>query len=165
MLPSSQTDMQKGFSLFEFVIYCGVAITLATLLVTAAVRTINEKRRLDDLSSVERSVRIAEKIIGSWVRSATTLQSPLAGATSTTLILSYATGTTPITLSLGNGAIEITAGTTAPQRITERGVSATNLEFQGISSSSTAGFVRTSFTLTKGTASKNFILSNNIYAH
>ena len=157
--------MQKGFSLFEFVIYCGVAITLTTFLVTAAVRTINEKKRQSELSSVERSARSAEKIIANRIRSATTLQSPLAGATSTTLILSYATGTTPITFSLSSGAIKITEGTGTPQGITEIGITVTDLEFQGISSSSTIGFVRTSFTLTKGAVSKKFILSNNVYAH
>lgn len=164
MLPSSQTDMQKGFSLFEFVIYCGVAITLTAFLVTATIRTINEKKRLEELSFVERSARITEKIITEKIRSATALQSPLGGATSTILTLSHATGTTPITFSLSGEAIKITAGSALPQRITETGVVASNLEFQGSSSSSTIGFIRTSFTLTKGGTSKNFTLSNNIYA-
>lgn len=165
MSPYSPTDMRNGFSLFEFVIYCAIAISLAGFLVTAAMHAINEKRRLDDLGAIERSARLTEKILSEKIRSASALTSPVSAATSTILILSYATGTTPVTFSLNNGFIEITEGAGTPQRITDGKTSVTGLEFYGTSSTSTKGFVRTAFTLTIGAASKNFLLMNNLYAH
>ena len=156
--------MRKGFTLIEFVIYCGVTITITTGLVTAIVHAIKEKSRLGQLESISRSARLAEKILTENIRSAQAITSPT-NATSTILILTFATGTTPVTFSLANDYIEIAEGEESPKRITDTGVIVTALEFTGITSSSTQGIVRTSFTLSKGAASKIFNLTTNIYAH
>jgi type II secretory pathway pseudopilin PulG len=157
--------MQKGFSLLEFVIYCAIAISLAGFLVSAAMHAIREKDRLDELGAIERSARLTEKILTEKIRSASTLDNPLSSTTSTILTLSYATGTTPVIFSLNDGYIEIAEGAGTPQRITDTDNVVTKLEFYGTSSTSTKGFVRTTFTLKNGAASKDFILMNNIYAH
>jgi len=164
MLPLNHNTMRKGFTLIEFVIYCGIAITITTALVTAAAHAINEKSRLGQLESISRNARLAEKILTDNIQSAQAITSPT-NATSTILILTFATGTTPITFSLDDSSIEIAEGEESPQRITDTEVIATALEFTGITSSSTQGIVRTSFTLSNGGMTKTFNLTNNVYAH
>lgn len=164
MLPLNHNGMRKGFALMEFVIYCGIAIAITASLVAAAIHAIKEKGRLGEFEAVLRSARLAEKIITDHIRSASSITTPL-NATSTILILNFATGTTPVTFSIADGYIEITKESESPQRILDAGTAASLLEFKGTTSSSTQGVVQTSFTITSGSTSKAFNFTTNIYAH
>ena len=153
----------KGFTLIELIVYFAIAITLSTVMVTAGLHAIAEKTRLMELDTVERSARGALEIITREIRGAQTVVSPQAGATSTILILTTATGTASATFSLNNGYLQLQKETLTPLRITNAGTAVTATEFTNLSSPNTAGTVRISFTLVNGATRKNFYATQNIY--
>ena len=129
-------------------------------MVTAGLRAIAEKTRLMELDTVERGARGALEIMTREIRGAQAVTSPQAGATSTILILTTATGTVPAIFSLNNGYLQLQKETLTPLHITDAATAVTALAFTNLCSPTTA---RIFFTLVNGATRKNFYTTQNIY--
>lgn len=162
---SSRNKKMRGFTLMEFVIYFAIVIVISTAMITAGLRTIEEKSKLTELETIERAARLAMEIITREIRNAQSIASPQGNATSTILMLVAATSMTPIAFSLNNGYFEIQKGSLAPVRITDSGTVVTAIEFQGMSYLNAVKAVRISFTLNAGGIKKNFSITQNAYTH
>jgi len=154
----------QGTALLELIVYFGIAASISLAILLLGTQMIAAKNKIVRLEAIERSGRLMGTLITSKIRNAQSINTPLGGATSTTLALRPAgTSTESVTFSLSQNRIEITEGSMPPRRIIDSAVEARTLEFRNISEPNAAGAVRISFTLKSGGVQKQFRLTATMY--
>lgn len=140
---------QKGFTLIELLLYVGIAAVIL-LVSTLFLQTLLESRvKNQTIAEVEQQGLLVMQIITQAVRNADTINSPTTGNSASSLsVNTYTAGLNPTLFDLSSGAIRIKEGAGSTIVLTNSRVTASSLNFQNLSRSSTPGIVRISFTLT-----------------
>ena len=164
MSPSSHPKAPSGFSLLETAIYLAIAVVITTAVTGIYAFTVTEQSRLAELEAITRSSRAAHSILLREIRAADRVVSPIPGATSTTLTLAMATGTTPVTISLSDSRISIVRGASSSPRIIYAESPFTEMVFHNASHGDMKGAIRTSLTAAIGSVERHFLMTHSIYA-
>jgi len=133
----------KGFTLIEFLLY--IAILAIVLVLTGGFlwNFIFGNIKETSYQEVQQNGRFALTKITQEIKKATEINSPLVGATSTTLFLAMAnTSTNPTIFDLVNGKLRITKGSSGPYELTSDQVIVSNLQFTNLSYPDTPGTIR-----------------------
>jgi len=140
--------MMNGFTLIEFLLYIGILVTILALTGGFLWNIIFGSIKEASYQEVQENGRFILAKITQEVKKATGINSPLAGATSTTLSLAMAaTSTDPTVFDLVNGQLKITRGASGPYELTSDQITVSNLRFTNLSYPDTPGTIRIEITL------------------
>lgn len=140
----------KGFTLIELMLYVSVASIL--LLAASVLLSVMLAARIKGavIAEVEQEGTYVAQIIAQTARNSTSITSPSAGATGSSLTLVVPTGAlSPTVFDLSAGALRITEGATAAVPLTNVSrVTVSGLTVQNLSRSGTKGTVTAQYTVT-----------------
>ena len=140
---------QKGFTLIELLLYVGIS-SVMLLAISVFLSTLLQSRiKNQTIAEVGQQGLQVMQLITQTVRNADVLNSPLQGASASSLSLNtYTAGNNPTVFDLSGGAIRITEGATAAVILSNTRVTASALTFQNLSRANTPGTIRIQFTIT-----------------
>lgn len=122
--------MKKGFTLIEVIIYTLLVAMILTTVVLATNTALQIRGKTNASLILEENMRFAITTIVERVRAANDVTAPLIGSPGNTLILASSEPTqNPTTITVTNGVIMMTEGTSAATAITGDNIEITNLVF------------------------------------
>lgn len=140
-------EKQAGFTLIEVVLYIGLSAILLSSLGVLVNVSYQIRARQQVISEVEQQGTAAIQIISQIIRNASSITSPAAGTSATSITLEVpGVIKTPTVFSLSETALQITESTTSTS-LTNSRVQASALLFKNLSAASTSGTVKFQFTL------------------
>lgn len=144
----------SGFSLVETLLYVAlfsvIISAFAVFLATLSASRINQQVTAE----VDQQASFVLRTISQAARNATTINSPSAGFSASSLSLNTGVAsTTPTVFSLSGGKVFITEGVSSAIALTNSRVSVTGLNFTNLTRSGGKGVVRTDLTVKAGAAS------------
>ena len=142
-------NKRSGFTLIELLLYVVIAAMLL-LSVSFFMQTLLEARvKNQTVSEVDQQgIQIAQ-LITQTIRNAVIINTPVAGASATSLSVNTPTsGNNPTVFDLSGGVIRSTEGAGSPIPITNSRVIASSLSITNLSRAGTPGTIRVLFTLT-----------------
>ncbi len=137
---------RAGFTLIELSLY--IALAAVVLLGSSSMLSLVSEARIKDtvISEVEQQSDSALQVITQGLRNATAVNSPTAGASSTSLsINTTVSANNPTVFSLSDGAIMIKEGSSDAVALTNSNVTISSLVFQNLAQTSAKSSVRVSF--------------------
>ncbi len=150
MLSTTNYSLQtnRGFTLIELLLYVGIA-SIMLLVISTFLSTLLESRvKNQTIAEVEQQGVQVMQMITQTLRNADTINSPTAGVSAASLsVNTYTSINNPTVFDLSGGVIRIKEGTGAVVSLTNTRVTASALNFQNLSRTSTPGTMRISFTL------------------
>jgi len=150
----NKAKTNAGFSLVETLLYVAlfaiIVSALAVFLATLSASRINQQVT----GEVDQQASFALRTITQSLRNATVINSPSAGATSSSLSINTGVAsTTPTLYSLTSNTLFITEGVNPPIPLTNTRVNVTNLTFSNLTLSGSKGNVAIDLTLKAAAAS------------
>lgn len=146
--PFHQELRQKGYTLIELLLY---VVIIGSMLVplTMFFGLVTEARaKGQSIAEVEDQGAAVMDYITQTIRNASSITTPAAAASGSTLNLVYvATAQNPTIFSLNGTTLQVKEGTGANIALTNSEVTVSNLTFTNLTRSGTSGIVRVSFTL------------------
>lgn len=139
----------KGFTLIEFLLYLGIFVIVLILTSGFLWNIIFGSIKASAYQEVQQNGSFALMKITQEVKKALAINSPLPGATSTSLSLAMASSTLdPTVFDLAGGKLRISSGSSPDyQYLTSHQVVVTDLQFANLSYENKPGIVRIEMTL------------------
>lgn len=139
----------SGFTLIELLLYLGIAAIMLTIISVFLSTLFRARIKNQTISEVEQQGQQVLDIITQTIRSAETINSPLAGSSASLLSLDVIDlNDDPTVFDATGGVIRITEGAGSPLPLTNNRAVSTSLTFSNLSRINTPGTVRIQFTLT-----------------
>ena len=147
---------QTGFTLVEILLYIAIASAFLLTLSSFVILSFRSRAEAQVIAEVEQQGEKLMQTITITARSASSITTPIAGTSGSTLILATSSGSTnPTTFSLSGGVISITEGVSTAVALNNSQVTVSSLTFTNLSRTGTPGVVRIQFTLSyNGNTSK-----------
>lgn len=140
----------KGFTLIEILLFLGISATMLLVVSIFITFILQAGTKSQTVAEVEQQGLFAMQTITQVIRNSTSITSPTAGNSATSATFVVPTGAlSPTIFDLSSGAIRIKEGAGTAVNLTNTEVTASALNFQNLSWTSTSGEVRISFTLTR----------------
>lgn len=143
---------RSGFSLIELILYVGLLSSMMLVLSLFFSIALSVRIKHQTISEVEQQGLQALQIMSQTIRNASSVNSPLAGSSSSTLSLSLATSSDITSVFFASSSVlYVTEGVASPVALTNNIVAISNLLFSAlsVSSSTTPGTVRIVFSLSR----------------
>ncbi len=138
----------KGFTLIELLLYIGL-LSFMLLSISVFLATLLQSRvKYQTMSEIEQQGAQVMQMITQSVRNATTISTPVAGASGSSLSLAVSAPNNPTIFDVSGGVLRITEGAGSPVALTNSRVTASGVTFYNLSRTGTPGIVRIEFTLT-----------------
>lgn len=150
--PLAEEDKLKpvrGTSLVEIILYVGLTATILLGISSLIASTLSTRVKSQTVSEVDSQGLMAMQIITQSIRNAQAINSPIGGATSSTLSLRMSSALIdPTIYNLATGAIRVSEGVGQPISLTNPRVVASELIFYNYSRPGTPGIIQIRLTLT-----------------
>lgn len=138
----------SGFTLIELLLYIGL-LSFMLLGISVFLATLLQSRvKYQTMSEIEQQGAQVMQMMTQSVRNATTISTPLAGASGASLSLAVAAPNNPTVFDVSGGVLRMTEGVGSPIPLTNSRVTASGVTFYNLSRTGTPGIVRIEFTLT-----------------
>jgi len=162
-----------GFTLLEFIIYMALVTVIISAVSQLGFNIIVNKEKTETVEEISYNARFGMTKITDAVHRAELINTPLVGATSTTLSLKMASSSEdPTIFSISGGILQVQVGSNSPVDITSNEVTVSPLEFSNVSYPTASGTVRITATIESASSSqkiksynfsKTFYTTANIY--
>lgn len=137
-----------GFTLIELIIYIAVSAIILMGIATFFGLLFYAQVNTRSIAEVDEQGVAAMMLITQYIRNASAITFPLAGAASSTLIIQpLASSTATTTLNLSGASLQIKEGTSTAVSLTASSTVVTGLTFTNLTATGTPGIVRIQFTL------------------
>ena len=141
---------QKGFTLIELLMYVVIVSTLLTSITFFFGITIEARVKNQSIAEVNDQGIAAMDYITQTIRNATSITTPAATGTGSSLTLVVPTGSlSPTIFDLNGTTLRVKEGSATAIALTSNDVQVTNLTFKNLTRSGTPGNVQVSFTLSR----------------
>lgn len=140
---------QRGFTVIELLLYMGILVILITVLASTFGSIIDVQLESKATSSVDQDGRFILARLAYDMQSATSIASPSAGSTATSLTIKKSSESYTYKLNASNN-LQLT-NNSGTDNLNGEDSSISNLTFQTIGSSSTSATVQMKFTVTSRT--------------
>jgi Tfp pilus assembly protein PilW len=140
---------RKGFTLIEFLLYISITSVILTSLSVFLAMTLQSRTKNQTIAEVEQSGAQILSLITQTVRNSQGINSPVAGANSTSLSLDVIdVNQNPTVFSLSGSSFQVVENATVTPLSYSR-VVVSNLNFSNFSRGNTPGTIQIEFTLTR----------------
>ncbi len=139
---------QRGFTLFELLIYIALASILIGAISTLLFITLNARVKNQTIGEVEQQGSLAMRMITQSIRNADAITSPTSSSASTLVLDVVTVADDPTVFDLSGTTLEKTAGAAPAVTLTNNRVEVSDLTFTNISQSGAPGTIRIQFTMT-----------------
>lgn len=147
---SSRNKTGTGYTLIELLLYISMVSILLFSITSFFSVTIESRIKNQSIAEVNDQGAAVVDYISRTVRNATSISSPAAGGTGTSLTLVVPTGAnSPTVFNLNGTTLQVKEGTAAAVSLTSSDVQVTNLTFKNLTLSGTSGNVQVSITLSR----------------
>ena len=141
---------QKGYTLIELLLYITILGSLLFGVSTFFITSTSARVKNESIAEVDRQGALAMDYITQTIRNASSITSPAAGASGSSLTLVVPTSAlSPTVFSLSSSALQVQEGASAAVRLTNTKVQISSLTFKNLSRSGTSGIVQVSFVVTR----------------
>lgn len=144
-------ENNKGFTLVELLLYVVLAGTFLLIVSSFLAMALASRVKNQTIAEVEQNGVLVVQNITQAIRNADGINSPLPGANSDTLSLSFITinpAVNPSIFALNSGVLTLQEGGAAAINLTSSRVAVSNLIFDNVSMLNTPNNIKFSFTLT-----------------
>lgn len=139
---------KTGFTLIELLLYFSIVGTLLLVLTTFFGMSVESRIKAQSISEVDQQGAYAMDQITQSIRNATSITTPIAGITSSSLALVVPfAAASPTTFSLTGTTLQITEAALNSVALTNSNVQVTALSFTNLTRAGTPGIVQVSITL------------------
>jgi len=139
----------RAFTLVELLLYIGLVGIIMLSVSIFYFETLQARVKNQTVSEVEMQGTLAMEKITQTIRNADVINSPAVGLSAASISLATITPTTnPTLFDLSSGILRITEGANPAVNLTTDKVAVSALNFQNLSSASTPGVVKITFTIT-----------------
>lgn len=138
---------QRGFTLFELLIYIALASILIGGISTLLFITLNARVKNQTIAEVEQQGSLAMRMITQSIRNADAILSPIAGSAGTLILDVVGAVDDPTVYELSDTTLEITQGEGSAVALTNDRVSVSDLTFTLATQGSGSGTIRVQFTV------------------
>ena len=144
-----KTRQQRGFTLIEMLLYIAILAIVAVTISSFIFMVYTSRIKTSTISEVEQQGEQTMSLITQNIRNSSSITSPVAGVSASSLTLVEYNGTlSPTVLNQSGNVIQIKEGAGAVVALCSNRVVVSGLSFQNISNSGSHGMVRIQFTLT-----------------
>ncbi|MBI4272839.1 prepilin-type N-terminal cleavage/methylation domain-containing protein [Candidatus Uhrbacteria bacterium] len=147
----AQSNYQKstaGFTLLELLLYLSLVAVILLVITSLWGSVLAARVKNQTITEVGQQAVQALQLITQITRNAESITTPVANATSSSLILNVIDAAKdPTIINVSNGALQITEGSSTAIALTNTRVTLSNLLFGNLSRASTPGSVRIQFTM------------------
>lgn len=141
---------QAGFTLIELLMYVTILGMLLITLTYFFANAADARVKNQSITEVNDQAAAMMDTMTQTIRNATSITSPAAGASASSLTLVVPTGAlSPTVFNLNSNNLRITEGAGSPAILNNSKVQVTSLTFRNLTRTGTAGIVQVSFTLSR----------------
>jgi prepilin-type N-terminal cleavage/methylation domain-containing protein len=160
LLKHHDMGRQKGYTLIELLLYVSIIGILLTIIVFFFSTVVGARVKNQTILEVNDQGAAVMDYITQTIRNASSITTPAAGSSGSSLTLVVPTGSlSPTVFSLTGAApiaVQVKEGTGAQVPLTSNRVQVSSLTFKNLSRASTPGIIQVSFTLSRvNPSSKN----------
>ena len=146
----SRRRRQAGYTLIELLLYVAISGMLLTGVVGFFGLVTEARVKNQSISEVDEQGAAAMDYITQTIRNATSISSPVVGATGASLTLVVPTGAlSPTIFSLSGTVLQVKEGAAAAIPLTSNEVQVSSLTFHNLTRTGTGGIVQVSFVVTR----------------
>lgn len=146
----SSSKRHAGYTLIELLMYVTILGSLLLTLTYFFAQAAESRVKNQSITEVNDQAADAMDTITQTIRNATSITSPAAGASSSSLTLVVPTGSlSPTIFNLNGTTLQITEGAGAAVALTNSKVQITSLTFRNLTRTGTGGVVQVTFTLSR----------------
>ena len=147
---NKQRRSQKGYTLIELILYITVLGSLLMGISLFFVTATSARVKNQTIAEVDRQGTTALEYVTQTIRNASSITSPAAGGTGSSLTLVVPTSSlSPTIFSVSSGVLQVQEGASAAVGLTNSKVTISSLTFKNLSRSGTPGVVQVSFIVTR----------------
>lgn len=140
---------QSGFTLIELLLYVAIVSTILISLVGFFGVVIDARAKNKTVAEINQQGAIAMDTILHTIRTATSITTPAAAGTGSSLTLVVPTASlSPTIINLSSTTLQVKEGSAAAVSVTSPDIQVTSLTFKNLTRSGTNGIVQVSMTLT-----------------
>ena len=144
-----KTNLQKGISLVETIIYVAIFSIFVIGLAQFSSTLSSTRLHTQGVLEVNDQGSQAIKLITQTLRNGSSVNNPTIGSSASSLsVVTNSPSTSPTIFSLSGGVLYITEGAGSPVAVTNNKVVVSNLTFSNFSRTSTSNIIKVNFTIT-----------------
>jgi len=138
----------SGFSLIEIILYVAISAVVLLIMSQFLTQSLQARQKYKTVSEISMQGNQIMQLLAQTVRNASAINTPAAGATSSSLSLNVPTpALSPTVVSLTGGVLNITEGTGTGVALNNSQISVTNFTVRNLSRTGTPGIIQIQFTL------------------